>query len=383
MAEADGERLSPENVTVFDVDSHVDESLDDVLPYVESSGVKRTIESAENPRREIFTSTRPTPAFPTTEGVKSRTADLEDAREIEDTVHARGANPNVKRQYMDEYHVDYALASTQQFGLATVNHDLIATEIASAYNEWMASEYLPECDTDRIKGSLLVAQQRPNEAAAEIEKWGDDEGFAAVQFPAAGLRPPAGHHWHDPIFEAAEKRDLPLVLHSGSTGGTETFPIQRSWARNFTEAHNLLFPLESMWHLNSMIFRGLPERYPDLKIVIVESGVEWVPWYKWRADDHYLQNAWDVPLLDKLPSEYIADHFYFTTMPLGHTQDLNAFANVVDAAGAASNVMFASDHPHPDIDLPYELSNSLTNRLDDETVRKVMGETALSVFDFE
>lgn len=368
--------LTAADLTIVDVDSHVDESVEDLLPFVESSGVRRTVENA-NVRREIFTEVRPTPPFPTTNSLVNKDEVTEPSIE-----HSRGVAPDAKKEYMQTYDIDHAVLSPGQFGLAGVNHDLIAVELARAYNRFVSTEYLPEFDADRVKANILVAPQRPQEAAAIVDEWGVDDRFGGVQLPTAGLVPPAGHHWYDPIYEAAERHGLPVVMHVGSATGILGFPIQQRWAQTFTETHQLLFPIEAMWHFNSLMFRGAPERFPGVDWVVVEAGVEWVPWMTWRMDDHYLQNAQDVPILERRPSEYIEESFYFTTMPLGHTQASHHQSSMIEAAGADSTVLFASDHPHADLDMPDEFLSVTRNNLDEEAVRSVMGETAGSLFGF-
>jgi predicted TIM-barrel fold metal-dependent hydrolase len=368
--------VSLAEATVVDVDSHIDEDVADLLPYVESSGVTRKLEIA-NLRREIFTDVRPSPPFPTTDSLVNK-GEIEE----ESLVHRRGADPGAKKAFMDMYDIDHSLVTTAMFGFAAINHDLVALELAKAFNAWAAHEYLPEFDADRVKGTLLVPNHHPQEAAAMIDEWADEQFFAGIQFPAAGLVPPAGHHWYDPIYEAADRNDLPVVMHSGSATGMFSFPVQHKWAQNFTESHQLIFPLESMWHANSLVFRGAPERFPDVDWVIVESGVEWVPWMQWRMDDHYLQNSQDVPILTKPPSEYMADQFYFTTMPLGHTSSGATQAAMIDAAGGDHSVMFASDHPHPDLDLPDELLGPVSGTLEEDTIERILGGTAAELFGF-
>lgn len=364
------------DITVVDVDSHIDEDVADLLPYVESSGAKRTLEMADL-RREIFTDTRPTPPFPTTDSLVDK-EDLVDP----DLVHVRGADPEAKKEFMETYDIDHSLVTTAMFGFAGINNDLVAVELARAFNRWVTEEYLPEFNPERVKSTLLVPNQRPQAGAELIEQWGSDDRFAGVQLPAAGLVPPAGHHWYDPIYEAAERHGLPICMHSGSATGMFSFPLQQRWARTFTESHALIFPIESMWHFNSLMFRGAAERFPNLEWVIVESGVEWVPWMTWRMDDHYLQNAQDVPILNQPPSAYVEDQFYFTTMPLGHTNATSHQATMIEAAGAESTVLFASDHPHPDLDLPDELFGPLSRNLNEQATRGVMGETAANLFGF-
>jgi predicted TIM-barrel fold metal-dependent hydrolase len=103
---------------------------------------------------------------------------------------------------------------------------------------------------------------------------------------------------------------------------------------------------------------------------------------KWRLDDYYLQFADQVPLLDRLPSEYIDDRFYFSTQPLGHTsRQPSHMGNAIEAAGPES-LMYASDIPHGDFDNPEELFDRIRGHFDGSTVNAIMSDTAAQVFDF-
>ena len=207
-----------------------------------------------------------------------------------------------------------------------------------------------------------------------------EDDIVGVQIPGAGLIPPAGHEWYDPIYEAAQDNDLVVAMHSGNGATWSVFPVQRYWAETFVEDHAFTFPIEPMWHLVSMVFRGVPERFPDLDFVFQEAGAEWLGWIMGRLDDHYLQCSQDVPFLTKLPSEYIREGFYLGSQPLGHRADPDHTAALLEVAGGAETVLFATDHPHPDFDPPGELFETLGGRFDEEEIRGMMGETALDVF---
>jgi predicted TIM-barrel fold metal-dependent hydrolase len=352
---------------------------EDLRPYMENKAVQEMIESAgskEGVLRKIFSTTRVTPEF----------AQTKDGGEEYDwgggLVHTAVQDPETKLEYMDEFDIDYSMLTPGIcLSLASVNHDQTAVEIASAYNKWMAETFYDA--SERLKSAILVATQRPAEAAEEIDKWADEDGAAAVQLPASGLVPPAGHSWYDPIFEAAEKNGLPILMHTGNSATTSVFPVQRRWSETFTEDHLFTFPVEGMWHLNSMLFQGVPERFPDLEFVMQETGVEWLPWMMWRMDDHYLQNSEDVPVLERLPSEYIKEQFYFTTQPLGHTDNPSHMGKMLEMAGGSDTILFATDHPHPDFDTTDELFVPLRANGDfgGADLEAMMGETAIELFD--
>lgn len=101
----------------------------------------------------------------------------------------------------------------------------------------------------------------------------------------------------------------------------------------------------------------------------------------WRLDDHYMDMSHEVPALNKLPSEYISDQFFFTTQPVGMTARNNEhLAWMVDMIGP-ENVMYSADIPHPDFDPPNEVFDRIYQYFDADTVRGIMGENAGNVYD--
>jgi len=366
----DQQRLTLADLTLVDADSHLTETTRELRPYIENQAVQKLLDASKIAAYDVYSAHRASPAF-----AQTATAGLS---EYEDLVHDDVTEPGPKRELMDEFGIDHTIITPGlNLVLATVNHDPTAVELASAYNRYITDTF---GDEKGMKLNLLVATQRPERAAEEIHEWADHPDVVGVQLPADGLVPPAGHRMYDPIYEAAQEHDLPIVMHSGDAGAETVFPIQRNWAETFAEAHAFSFPVQSMWQLISQLFQGTPERFPDLEFVVQESGCEWLAWLMWRLDDHYLQNSQDVPVLSKRPSEYIRDQYYFTTQPLGHTENAEHLAMQLEIAGGADTILFSSDHPHPDFDPPSELFGPLRSRFDEDEIRGMMGETAADVF---
>lgn len=359
------------DLTLVDADSHLTETTRELMPYLDDryEGVRQLLEDSKLAAYDVYSAHRASPAFAQTTGGEGHGAGL---------VHDSVVGPEPKRELMKAFDIDYTVVTPGlNLILATVNHDPTAVALANAYNRYVTDTF---GGVEGMKLNVLVAPQRPARAAEEIDEWADHDDVVGVQFPADGLVPPAGHDRYDPIYGAAEDHDLPIVLHSGDAGAQTVFPIQRNWAETFAEAHAFSFPAQSIWQLISQLFRGVPERFPNLSFVIQESGCEWLPWLTWRLDDHYLQNSQDLPALRKLPSQYVQDQYYFTTQPLGHTEQPEQLATILEIAGGADTIMFATDHPHPDFDPPSELFEPIRSRLPAEDVRGMMGETAADVF---
>jgi len=374
------ERTLSDVDVVVDVDSHVSEKIEDITPYIDEdeSAVKRLVESARDPYREVYSKTRTSPAFSqiTREDTKSG-GDAGHQTYGSGVLHDQVREPETKKRAMEELDIDYSILTPGlNLSLPSVNHTQTAIALMRAYNEWLVDTF---ADVDGLKLLIAVTNQRPSAAADEIDRWASEDDVVGVQLPATGLVPPPGHESYNPIFEAAERHGLPLAMHSGNSASSYEFPTQRQWAETFAEDHAFTFFASHFWNLITMLLRGVPERYPNLDVVIQEAGVSWVPYVKWRLDDHYLELSEEMPVLSRLPSEYIHEQFYFSSQPLGHTDNMKHLAWSIEMAGEES-ILFASDHPHPDFDPPEELAVPLQSHFDSETVDRIMGGTAAELF---
>ena len=366
MTAADAPARTAADLLVVDMDSHTGPFGSNFLEYLDESDVAtQMLRRADHVNSQILTKTRASAPFPNDPS--------------EPDAIARGGSGTVegKRRYMDEFDIDYSVLTPGSAAMATINHDQTAVSLMRAGNDYVIDQWV---DADpRLLPVALTVNHRPDLAAEEIDRMAG-HGVVAVQFPAAGLVPPAGHRSYDPIYQAAQDHGLTINLHSADEQAAMTFPVQFRWAETFTECHAFSFPAESMWHLISMICSGVPERFPDLQFVVQEPGFEWLPWMIWRLDDHYLQCSDDLPMLTKRPSAYIRDQWYFTTQPLGHTEDRAAMASIMEIAGGADTIVYSSDHPHPDFDPPSEVLDHARAGLDPADVRGIMGETAADLY---
>ena len=364
-------RLTLDDLDVIvDADAHVTEHVDDLLPYIDErySAVRRLIERANHRLHDVYTISHPTP--PT---IESQFGDIYD----QDGAPTR--RTDAKLSEMAQFDIDYAvLDPTLNLAINTVDNPRYASALANAYNSWILDRFLD--DDKRLKGTVLVAPQAPTESAEEIDRVADEDDMVGVQFPSSGLLPPAGHAQYDPIYETAADHDLPVLFHGAASATGHSFHGMRRWNQTYAEDHALVHPFSQMWNLTTMVFRGVPERFPTLRFVFQESGIGWVPYLTWRLDDHYMELSADLPLVERLPSEYISEQFYFTTQPLGLTaKNPSHLAGAIEMVGPDS-VLYASDLPHADFDPPEELFDRVRTPFEPEVVRGMMGETAADLF---
>jgi predicted TIM-barrel fold metal-dependent hydrolase len=195
---------------------------------------------------------------------------------------------------------------------------------------------------------LLVPYQDPEASVEIIEEFKDERGIVGVCFVTEGAEPPFGHRQYDPIYDATQDANLPIVFHAGGSG-LDDYHIKGY--EKFIETHTLGFLESNMATLTSLVVQGVPEKFPDLDMVFQESGVLYVSSLMHRLDAEYLKRRSEAPLLTKRPSKYMRE-FYYGTQPLEHPDDLGYFEKALEVMGGPAAMMYASDYPHWDFDMP-------------------------------
>jgi predicted TIM-barrel fold metal-dependent hydrolase len=245
----------------------------------------------------------------------------------------------------------------------------IATAMMFAYNRWFTETILPR--EKRVKTLLSLPFHDPDACLKMIAEFSETPGV--VGFMIASQRLEGVHkNVYMRIYRALEERGLPLAFHAGpSWGDTMTSTMNR-----FLSAHAMSFVTCNMTHLTNWVINGLPERFPKLKLIWIESGLAWVPFMMQRLDHEYLMRQSDAPLLKRLPSEYISEMF-FTSQPLEVTIP-HMLEATFKAVHAETQLMYSSDWPHWDFDVPAQIAG--LPFLSEQAKRNILGETARKVF---
>jgi uncharacterized protein len=245
----------------------------------------------------------------------------------------------------------------------------IATAMMFAYNRWFTETILPR--ESRVKTLLSLPFHDPSACLRMIAEFGETPGV--VGFMIASQRHEAvNKNVYMRVYRELEERGLPLAFHAGpSWGDTMTSTMNR-----FLSVHAMSFVTCNMTHLTNWVINGLPERFPKLKLIWIESGLAWVPFMMQRLDHEYLMRQSDAPLLKRLPSEYIAE-MYFTSQPLEVTIP-HMLEATFKAIHAETQLMYSSDWPHWDFDVPAQIAG--LSFLNEHAKRNILGETARKVF---
>jgi predicted TIM-barrel fold metal-dependent hydrolase len=245
----------------------------------------------------------------------------------------------------------------------------IVTAMTFAYNRWFTKTILPR--EKRVKTLLCLPFHDPEASLKMIKEFGETPGV--VGFMITSQRHAGVHkNMFMRIYRELEERGLPLAFHAGPTwGDTMTSTMNR-----FLSVHAMSFVTCNMMHMTNWIVNGLPERFPKLKVIWIESGLAWVPFMMQRLDHEYLMRQSDAPLLKRLPSEYIQDMF-FTSQPLEVTMP-HMLEATFKAVNADTQLMYSSDWPHWDFDVPARIAG--LPFLDEQAKRNILGESARKLF---
>jgi predicted TIM-barrel fold metal-dependent hydrolase len=281
------------------------------------------------------------------------------------------------RRELDELHVDQAILFPDHLlFLAMVRDPGFAAALARAYNQWLYERWLTAEPT--FKGALIVAPQDPQAGAGDIRRHAGRKEFACVYLPASGVRPLYGHRSYDPIYEAASEAGLPVCMHSVEAV-YPTFPFQLEVFQTSLAQHCISHPFAMMANIVSMLETGVPVRWPELKIGVMEAGVTWIPFIMNRLDKEYTERRREVPFLQDRPSHYIRE-WYFGTQPIEEPENKSDIVKVFELFDGENRAMFASDWPHHDFDHPHHVFGL---PFTPEAKLKIMGGNAARFFGLE
>lgn len=293
---------------------------------------------------------------------------------LEESTDGEGLHRDVvlARRAREAMGIDYQLTfPTPMLGLGM--HPEVDVEIAVArgYNRWI-TEQVVSVD-DRLKTSLYLPFNDAPACEQMVEEFGETDGVIGFTITSVHYRP-VHHNSYMRLYAMLEERGLPLCFHAGPYwGGSEGFLRQLN---RFTSAHALSFSLCNMVHLANWVMNGLNERFPKLDVVWIESGIAWLAFMTQRFDNEYLMRSSEAPALKRLPSEYMGE-MYYTTQPMERT-NMELLEATFNAINAKTQLLYASDWPHWDFDLPSTVLE--LPFLDDESQRNILGLNSQRLF---
>jgi predicted TIM-barrel fold metal-dependent hydrolase len=302
-----------------------------------------------------------------------------------DQVHPGCSNTKARVEYMDREGIWAQVVYPNVMGFGgqkgmQVDPDLRLLSV-KIYNDALAE--MQAESNQRLFGMAILPWWDIKESLAEIERC-RAMGIRGVNtnsdphrsgFPDLGER-----HW-DPIWEMCQDYDLPVNFHIGASDDSMSWVGDSPWP-SIPPGGKLAVGSSMMYVSNARVLANLiyslvPERFPKIRFVSVESGMGWIPFMLQALDYQLGETAEDVARHMTLkPSEYFKRNFYACFW--FENQDLNRLIRDV----GVDNCMFETDFPHPTCLYPDSLDYARKALADVEPalVRKVVCDNAAKLY---
>ena len=245
--------------------------------------------------------------------------------------------------------------------------------LGRAYTRWLVETILPA--DKRFKSFAYLPFNSPQAAVKMVEDFGDCDGIIGFCVTSARYKP-VYHNDYMRLYAMLEERGLPIAFHAGYHWNDPSLAT----INRFLGMHALGFVWCNMVHMTNWVLNGIPERFPKLKSLWVESGLAWVPFLMQRLDEQYLMRTSEAPLLKRLPSDYMRENCWYSSQPMERT-NMKATQLTLEMINAESQLLYSSDWPHFDFDTP-----SIVSRLpflSEQAQRNILGLNAAKLFNLE
>jgi len=376
---------------VWDADNHMYETVDaytrylpeqyaEAVKYVDVNGRTKlqvlgvVTECIPNPTYEVI----PTPGS-WADYYRGINPEGKTLRELADPIRCPDEfrRPDLRLALMDTQGVDGAVMFPTTAGMLEerIKSDTELTHaVVHAFNRWLLEDWTFNYQ-DRIFPVPAIALNDPDLGLAELE-WCLEHGAKTVLIRPAPVprgdgtsRSPALPEF-DPFWRTVEAAGISVQMHNSDSGydrymsdwepGRDEFQgFQLTTLRGFIyEESRPIFDT-----LAAFIAHGVFERFPRLRIGVVENGGSWAPRLIDAFDRVYKKQPRNF---SEPPSDVFRRHVWVNPF---HEEDMS---HLIDVLGA-DRVMFGSDFPHPEgLAKPAEFVHELTD-MPDDTVRRVMG----------
>jgi predicted TIM-barrel fold metal-dependent hydrolase len=257
-----------------------------------------------------------------------------------------GFDPRARLRVLDEEGIDVAvLYPGLGLSLSAIENPELAVASCRIYNDWIA-EYCA-ADRARLVGVAALPLQDPPAAAAEVRRAVAELGLRGA---FARPNPPSGVPLHDarftPVWEALEDLQVPLAFHPAGLWDMPGTSQQMAHLMAPGTHHALILFFDDYMTLANLVYAGVLERHPGLRVAILECGGGWIAHWMDRLDEFSESYAWQLRHLTLKPSEYFLRQGFVSFDPGERT--MGALTRFI----GSDTMIWASDFPHSDAKYP-------------------------------
>lgn len=253
---------------------------------------------------------------------------------------------------------------------ARARDENLARAYCRGYNDYVATL----CKNNpRLCAAAVVPFQQADAAVAEVKRAVNELGLVGVALSSLGLADHVGSPIYWPIYQELERLEKPLLVHNLSYQG----PGQDLRADTFLLQDSVGGSMETFHTCSALMYGGIPEKFPKLRIGVFNVGVGWVPFLMERMDkDFEGKHQEEAPLLTQAPSRHICGgNWYFTT-----SYNELSLPYVLETVGE-NHIIFGSAYPETDSLFPDAVA-TLRERKDisAQAKQKILAQNAQTLF---
>jgi predicted TIM-barrel fold metal-dependent hydrolase len=271
-------------------------------------------------------------------------ADFGRGRHYED-LNPAGFDPQARVEVLDSEGIDLSVMYPGMgLKLGGIQDPELAVASCALYNDWITQW----CSVapDRLKGVGALPMQDPDEAAREVHRIRDRGLVGGFCRPNAYGDRPFHHPAYTPVWEALEETGLPLGLH---IAGLPDMPGASKLMMHLMApgTHHALIPvIDQMMTLSNLVYGGVLERHPGLKVAVLESGGGWIAHWMDRLNEFEESYSWAAAPMTMNAEAYFRRQCWISFDPGERTPA------VLGPIAGADRFIWASDFPHNDAKYP-------------------------------
>ena len=295
--------------------------------------------------------------------------------------HAGGWDPHERQKEMATDGVSAeVLYPTLGLGLFALDDAPLQEACFQVYNDWLM-EYC-KAAPDQLIGVAMISAYNIESAVQELERCaqGGLRGCLVWQTPHPDLPFTSGHY--DPLWAAAESLRMPVSLHilTGHGYSKKQFELIRAGVRiqgvdHYRNSVNTK-QFEAANAVLDLVFSGVMERFPELKFVIVENEVGWLPFMVQQWDYYYRRFSARNPMpLSMEPGAYVQRQVYATFFK-------DAVGGHLISRWGQDNYMWSNDFPHENSTWPHsrEVIAQTLGHLPPDAMAKVLHQNVTNLY---
>ncbi|HVT22615.1 MAG TPA: amidohydrolase family protein [Mycobacteriales bacterium] len=273
------------------------------------------------------------------------------------------------------------ISPAMYLGAATAEGLDVVWPALHGYNRWLAE--FCNAAKGRRAGVMPIDLHDIDRAIEELA-WARDNGiFGGVMMPAMSVRaklPGYAAGYYEPFWSACEDLGIVLNFHTGASGmATDSKYLYDDEHAGMLGLYEVfVFTRRPLWF---MIFGGVFDRHPNLKVVMAENGVQWLPSLV-RDMESFFDTHGGAPVrsvLELRPAEYVERHVYLAGSLMKRYE-----AEMCHEIGV-DRLMWGADYPHLEGAVPVhrEVVRHVFSGLPEPEVRAMLGGNAMNVWEFD